>query len=156
MTQRVTGWSFVAAQAALIVALAFVPSADHYPTAGWLGTAANIMFWTGVALAVTASAFLGRSLTATPVPTAGATLKTTGPYRWVRHPIYTGVVLIVVAMAVRSGNVLGLALGALTVAFFHRKAAWEEQRLVERFENYAGYAERTPRFIPRPWRPGRP
>lgn len=151
MTRRVTGWLFVAAQAVLIIALALVPSADHYPTPTWVSRAANVMFWTGVALAVLAGAYLGRSLTATPVPTANATLKTTGPYRWVRHPIYTGVVLIVVAMAARSGNAVALMLGVLAIVFFHRKAAWEEQRLDERFDDYARYAERTPRFIPRPW-----
>ncbi len=151
MTERVTGWAFVAAQAALIVALVLIPSADHYPTPDWLGATADVVFWIGVGLAVIAGAYLGRSLTATPVPTAAATLKTAGPYRWVRHPIYTGVVLIVVAMAVRSGNVVGLLLGVATIVFFHWKAAWEEQRLRDRFEAYADYAARTPRFIPRPW-----
>ncbi len=151
MTERSTGWAFVAAQAALIIGLALVPSADHYPTPGWLDASANAMFWLGVVLAIVAGAFLGRSLTATPVPTAAATLRTTGPYQWVRHPIYTGVVLIVVAMAARSGNVIGLLLGALTMAFFHRKAAWEEERLNERFDGYADYAASTPRFVPRPW-----
>lgn len=151
MTERVTGWAFVAAQAALIVALALVPSADHYPTPNWLRGAADATFWTGVVLAVIAGAYLGRALTATPVPTAAATLKTTGPYRWVRHPIYTGVILIVVAMAIRMGNVLGVLVGALTIVFFDRKAAWEEQRLNARFDDYARYAAHTPRFLPRPW-----
>jgi protein-S-isoprenylcysteine O-methyltransferase Ste14 len=152
MTARVTGWAFVAAQAALIVALALIPSADHYPTPDWLRAMTDVVFWVGVVLAVIAGAYLGRSLTATPVPTASATLKTTGPYRSARHPIYTGVVLIVVAMAVRSGNVASLLLGGVTIVFFHGKAAWEEQRLNERFDGYADYAARTPRFIPRPWR----
>jgi protein-S-isoprenylcysteine O-methyltransferase Ste14 len=91
-------------------------------------------------------------LTATPVPTERATLRTSGPYRWVRHPIYTGVLLIVAAMAVRSGSVFGLTLGALTIAFFHVKASWEEQRLTKRFDAYADYAAVTPRFIPSPRR----
>lgn len=151
MTERVTGWTFVAAQAALIVALALVPSADHYPTPNWLNRAADVIFWAGVVLAVIAGAYLGRALTATPVPTAAAKLKTTGPYRWVRHPIYTGVILIVVAMAIRTGNVIGVLLGALTIVFFDRKAAWEEQRLNARFDDYAHYAAHTPRFLPRPW-----
>jgi protein-S-isoprenylcysteine O-methyltransferase Ste14 len=151
MTERVTGWAFVAAQAALIVALVLIPSADHYPTPDWLEATADIVFWIGVGLAVIAGAYLGRSLTATPVPTNAATLKTSGPYRWVRHPIYTGVVFIVVAMAVRSGNAIELLLGVVTIVFFHGKAAWEEQRLNERFDGYADYAARTPRFIPWPW-----
>ena len=89
----------------------------------------------------------------TPVPTTRATLRTTGPYRFVRHPIYTGVLLIVVALAARSGTVVGLVIGAVTIAFFHAKAAWEEQRLAERFADYRSYAAVTPRFLPRPFGP---
>jgi protein-S-isoprenylcysteine O-methyltransferase Ste14 len=148
MSERSIGWAFVGAQAILIGALAFMPSAGHFNVPGWLRTSADVMFWVGVTLAIVAGIALGRSLTATPVPNAAATLRTTGPYRFVRHPIYTGVVLIVVAMAARSGNAFGLALGVATIAFFHWKASWEEQRLIERFEDYAEYAARTPRFLP--------
>ena len=149
-SDRLVGWAFVGVQAVFIISLAVLPSADHYPVPTWLRTGANVVFWVGVALAVAAGLVLGRSLTATPVPTERATLRTSGPYRWVRHPIYTGVLLIVAAMAVRSGSVFGLALGALTIAFFHVKASWEEQRLTERFDAYADYAAVTPRFIPSP------
>jgi protein-S-isoprenylcysteine O-methyltransferase Ste14 len=147
---RVIGWAFVGAQVALIVSLAFLPGADHYPVPAWLATAADVVFWAGVALAVAAGLVLGRALTATPVPTERATLRTSGPYRWVRHPIYTGVLLIILAMAVRSGSLFGLSLGAATVVFFHVKASWEERRLTERFDGYAAYATVTPRFIPSP------
>lgn len=149
MSERATGWAFVAVQAVLLAALIFTPSADHFPTPDWLLLAMNVLFWLGVALAVAAGLHLGRSLTATPVPSDHATLRTTGPYRYVRHPIYTGVVLIVVALAVRSGNIVGALLGVVTIAFFHVKASWEEQRLAERFTDYPAYASRTPRFFPR-------
>ena len=151
MSERSTGWAFVAVQAVLIAALVVVPAADHYSVPTWLEVAANACFWSGVVLAVLAAAFLGRSLTATPVPSARAALRTSGPYRFVRHPIYTGVVLIVVGLAVRSGNVIGVVLGLVTLAFFHRKATWEEQRLRARFAEYDAYAAVTPRFLPRPW-----
>jgi protein-S-isoprenylcysteine O-methyltransferase Ste14 len=54
----------------------------------------------------------------------------------------------------RSGSLITLAVGAVTVAFFNAKAAWEEKRLAERYPGYAAYAARTPRFIPRPWARG--
>lgn len=150
MSERLVGWSFVAAQAALIVALALIPSADHFALPSALQTAVDVVFWVGVAIAVFAGAALGQALTATPVPNARATLRTSGPYRFARHPIYTGVMLIVVAMAIRSGNAFGIALGATTIGFFNLKASWEEQRLRARFPDYAHYASETPRFIPRP------
>ena len=149
MSARATGWAFVAGQAALLAVLIVMPSADHYPTPDWLRIAMDVLFWAGVAAALAAGAVLGRSLTATPVPKAAAILRTTGPYRFVRHPIYTGVVMIVIALAIRSGNVLGLLVGGATIGFFHVKAAWEERQLIERFAGYAAYASTTPRFVPR-------
>lgn len=152
MNDRAKGRAFVIAQAILIITLALVPSADHVAVPGWLLAVADVGFWVGCVVAVIAAAFLGRSLTATPVPNSRATLRTTGPYRFVRHPIYTGVVMIVLAMAIRSANVLGFGLGALTLAFFHWKSSWEEGRLTERFPEYPAYAAHMPRFVPRPRR----
>ena len=149
VSERAVGWTFVAAQVALVGGLAVLPSADHYAVPSWLRSTAMVVFWSGVVLAVVAGGFLGRALTATPVPTSRATLRTSGPYRLVRHPIYTGVVLIVISMSVRSGSVFGLVLGAVTIGFFHSKAAWEEHRLRQRFPEYTRYASETPRFLPR-------
>ncbi|MEM9745635.1 MAG: isoprenylcysteine carboxylmethyltransferase family protein [Actinomycetota bacterium] len=149
MTERRIGWAFVAVQIVLLVGLVVMPSADHYPTPGWLDVMVTIVFWLGVAVAILGGVALGRALTATPVPNHAATLRTRGPYRNVRHPIYTGVILIVIALAVGSGNVAGLALGAATIGFFHVKASWEEDRLAERFPEYERYAAMTPRFVPR-------
>jgi len=86
------------------------------------------------------------------VPRDGGQLRTDGPYAHVRHPIYTGVLLIVVGITVRSGSGLVLALAAVTVAFFHGKARFEEGLLAERYPEYPCYAARTPRFLPAPWR----
>ena len=94
MSERTTGWTFVGVQALLLVGLLVIPWPTHVTNPGWLDVAASVCFWAGVALAIAAGFVLGRSLTATPVPLEHATLRTSGPYRWVRHPIYTGVVLI--------------------------------------------------------------
>ncbi len=149
MNERTIGWAFVAAQAVLISVVVVMPSADHFPVPPWLDTITTVMFWLGTALAVMAAAVLGRALTATPVPNDRAELRTTGPYRLVRHPIYSGVLLIVVALSIGSGNVAKVIVGGATITFFHAKAAWEEQRLGERFSDYAAYAAETPRFLPR-------
>ena len=87
-------------------------------------------------------------LTATPVPLDRAELHTNGPYRWARHPIYSGVILAVIALSVRSGSALAVVIGAATLAFFIVKSPWDEQRLAERFPGDAAYAARTGRFLP--------
>ena len=148
LSPRTIGWAFVAVQALLLATLILLPGRDDFEPPGWVRAAADAVFWLGLALIVLAAAFLGRSLTATPLPLDRAELRTTGPYRWARHPIYSGVILVVIALSVRSGSALTVAIGAATLAFFVVKATWEERRLVERFPEYAAYAARTGRFFP--------
>ena len=95
-----------------------------------------------------ASLSLGRSLTPTPVPVNYGALKTGGLYRFVRHPIYTGVLAIVVGLTLRSGSWISLVVAAVTVVFFTVKARWEEGQLMERYSGYAVYAAQTPRYVP--------
>jgi len=92
---------------------------------------------------------LGRGLTALPLPNAQAQLRTGGLYRWVRHPIYSGLLLTAASIAASSGSVPRAVAFALLVTLLTIKARWEEARLQRRFEGYAEYARRTPRFLPR-------
>ncbi len=103
----------------------------------------------GLGIVAFASLNLGTALTATPVPNGKGQLKTGGMYGYVRHPIYSGVLLIVLGLVVRSANWLTLAVGIATISFFHAKAQWEEGQLAEHFEDYASYRAATPRFVPR-------
>jgi protein-S-isoprenylcysteine O-methyltransferase Ste14 len=148
MSERATGWTFVGAQAVLIATLILLPGRRDFSLPDGVRTAADVLFWLGIALAVGAGLSLGRALTATPVPTAAGALRTDGLYRLVRHPIYSGVILIVIAMAVRSQSFVSLAVAAVTLVFFTVKARWEEGRLIDRYPEYPEYAARTPRFVP--------
>jgi protein-S-isoprenylcysteine O-methyltransferase Ste14 len=85
------------------------------------------------------------------VETGRGELVTTGLYQFARHPIYTGVLAIVVGLTLRSGSWITLVLGIAGVVFFNVKAAWEERQLAEAYPSYVAYADNTPRFIPRPW-----
>lgn len=91
---------------------------------------------------------LGKGLTASPLPNAAAQLRTGGLYSRVRHPIYSGLLLLATGRVLASPSPVRLAaLGGLTV-LLARKARWEERHLVQRFPDYARYAEATPRFVP--------
>ena len=152
MSERSIGWAFVVGQTILVVALIAVPRADHWPKPAWLEVAGLALVVVGLGLIVVAALRLGPALTPTPVPTADARLRTDGLYRWVRHPIYTGVLLAVAGVTIRSGSIVTLAVAGVTCGFFTAKARWEEQRLRERFPEYAAYAAATPRFLPQPTR----
>jgi protein-S-isoprenylcysteine O-methyltransferase Ste14 len=73
-----------------------------------------------------------------------------GPYRIVRHPIYTGIILATVAVAVLKGNVYAFTGAFLIVAGFWIKARLEEHFLSEQLgpETYAAYRRRVPMLVP--------
>ncbi|MDH3451872.1 MAG: isoprenylcysteine carboxylmethyltransferase family protein [Gammaproteobacteria bacterium] len=78
-----------------------------------------------------------------------AALIMTGPYRFVRHPMYCALVTMMVGIAIYNGGWLN-ALGAMLVtAAVVAKANKEEQLLRSRFPQYAHYAASTGRFFPR-------
>lgn len=152
MGPRTIGWLLVAAQAALLLTLVLLPSGDAWPTPSWLEVTGLVTAGLGAVWALIAALRLGERLTPTPVPRDGGELRTDGPYALVRHPIYTGVLLIVVGITLRSGSALVLVLALSTAVFLHAKARFEEGLLAERFPEYRRYAEQTPRFVPAPWR----
>ena len=84
-----------------------------------------------------------------PKPADDAKLLTTGLFKRLRHPIYTGLLLIAYGLGISSGPVPHLFFAvALHVVLFN-KAALEEKLLTEKFPNYPDYAARTGRFFPR-------
>lgn len=152
MNRETTGWIWVAGQVVLLGALILLPGRDDWQTPGLLLTIAGALFLGGLAIIALAALGLGAGLTPTPVPTERGSLITTGFYRHVRHPIYTGVLGVITGMTLRSGSFIHLAVAVVTIVFFDRKAAWEEQQLRNWYTGYVDYAAKTPKFVPQPWR----
>ena len=149
MKDKQVGRLFVVAQAVLLVSLVVLPGRADWPTPPWLKALGLVLSLLGLVVVGLASRGLGAALTPTPVPTQRGQLTTTGLYAFVRHPIYTGVLSVVVGITLRSGSVFTLATALFVVWFFHKKAQWEEARLRAKHSGYVGYAARTPRFLPR-------
>ena len=105
----------VAGQAVLLVLLLVVPGRGGWPVPGVLAALSGVVAAVGVGIVLVAGTTLGRGLTATPLPNARAQLRTTGLYRFVRHPIYSGVLLAAAAFTVGTGSVTRLALLLLLV-----------------------------------------
>lgn len=148
MNRSTIGWLWVAGQAVLLAVLILLPGSDAWPKPIVLTAVAGFLFFGGLALIAVAALRLGRALTPTPVPTPSGDLTTKGLYRYMRHPIYTGVLLTVTGITLRSGSWPHAVVAIVTFVFFDRKAAWEEARLAERYLGYNAYAATTPKFIP--------
>jgi 2-amino-4-hydroxy-6-hydroxymethyldihydropteridine diphosphokinase len=103
----------------------------------------------GIALALSASRRLGRSLRAVPEPVEGSDLVETGPYAMARHPIYGGIVLFLAGAALFLDSAIGLVLTFGLAGFFTLKSAYEERRIRARHAGYRSYSRRVRhRLIP--------
>ncbi len=141
-------WLFLTVQFALLVAILLLPPGDAWPVPSWLDTFGFALEATGAAVLVMAIVNLGRSLTPLPTPVPHAVLKVTGLYRWVRHPIYSGIIALVVGATIRSASPWVALASAALIGWFTLKARWEEEHLARRYPDYPAYAARTPRFVP--------
>ena len=93
---------------------------------------------------------LGKNLTDTVVTRQEHTLIQHGPYRWIRHPLYTSAALLVVAIFSTTANWFFLTTGVVLLCVLVMRTRTEEKNLVARFgESYLQYMERTGRFVPR-------
>jgi protein-S-isoprenylcysteine O-methyltransferase Ste14 len=127
---------------------------------GWLATRflprAPVWFFLGFILvllglgfAVLARAWLGGNWSGTVTLKQDHELIRGGPYRWVRHPIYTGILLAVLGSAIAPGEWRGLLALALITVSFLRKIAVEEQFLTEQFgASYTSYQSEVPALFP--------
>jgi len=115
--------------------------------ARWLGVAG---FACGVAWLGWMFATLGRNLTDTVVTRPDATLVDGGPYRFVRNPMYTGILILGFSLGLAVGTWL-LPLGAtLVFSLLAIRTRTEETFLIARFgDQYRQYMRHVPRFFPR-------
>lgn len=113
----------------------------------WTGV---ILTGAGVAVAIWARWHLGANWSGTVTLKEGHELIRTGPYRWVRHPIYTGILLALLGTAIAAGEVRGLVAVAIAWASFYFKARREEAFLTQEFgEKFGIHARETGMFVPR-------
>lgn len=122
----------------------FVPSGPSTEWAGVLLTAA------GVAIAIWARWHLGSNWSGVVTLKEGHELIRTGPYRAIRHPIYTGILIALFGTMVTLGEVRGLIGLAVAWASFYIKARREESFLAQEFgPAFAEHQRRTGMFLPR-------
>ena len=76
----------------------------------------------------------------------------TGPYAFVRHPMYSGTILYFLGIALLLGSWYAVGIAVALVALFGLRAVWEEQTLIDELPGYAAYAKRVRyRLIPGIW-----
>jgi protein-S-isoprenylcysteine O-methyltransferase Ste14 len=140
--------------AALLATLSVreVPAAAIRPEAlaSWVGL---VILWCGIALRLWSFWTLGRYFTYTVQTSADQPVITSGPYRPLRHPSYTGILLLAIGLGFLTGNWLSLVtLAACVVAGLVYRIRVEERALLETLgERYRDYASSRKRLIPLVW-----
>jgi protein-S-isoprenylcysteine O-methyltransferase Ste14 len=136
----------------LIYSPRILPSAEMSPPLVW-AIAGIAVFAAGEALRVWAKTALGRYFTYTVQTSADQPVVTSGPYRVLRHPSYTGILLIAIGIGSVEGNWLGLGVLAVmtTVGLMYRIRVEEKALLQDLGERYRAYAEHHKRLIPFVW-----
>lgn len=148
LRHHVVGWGLVAVQGALIIGILLTPVGDAWPLPSAAAAFATALTWLGLALVVWAVLVFGRGVTPSPMPSGKAQLQTRGPYRWIRHPMYTGVIILMAGSALGRRNWLAAVLWIVLVTFFITKMRWEERRLVETYPGYHSYRMTVPALVP--------
>jgi protein-S-isoprenylcysteine O-methyltransferase Ste14 len=149
-----TGWTrFAGVRVAIILVVLLLlrlkffkrHAVTHDP---WLQVIGLVIFVLGLALAVWARVYLGRNWGMPMSEKADPELVTTGPYRTVRHPIYSGIILAMIGTTVAVSLYWLIAVVVLG-AYFLYSATREERYMAKRFpDTYPHYKQSTKMLIP--------
>jgi protein-S-isoprenylcysteine O-methyltransferase Ste14 len=123
------------------------------PAPGVFAAAGLIAIWIGLGVRVWAVVTLGGSFSTFLQVEAGQSVVTRGPYRWVRHPSYTGLLLIALGFGLGAGNWLSLVICAVVplLGLLPRIAVEESEMTRVLGERYSSYQKATHRIVPGLW-----
>jgi protein-S-isoprenylcysteine O-methyltransferase Ste14 len=120
----------------------------YFPTEALRGAGIAVCA-AGLAFAVWARHALGTNWSGTPMIKKGHELVEKGPYRLVRHPIYTGILIAVAGTGIGSGQLKHLFIAGAAAAVLWTKLRMEESLLLRQFPRaYPEYMRRTKALIP--------
>ncbi len=121
-----------------------------FPGSAWLQWLAISTTAIGIGFAIWARVYLGGNWSSSVTVKVGHQLVRTGPYRWVRHPIYSGLILGLLGTALAQRRFGGLVSVALFYAGFKIKSRIEERTMTKTFgAEYDEYSRSTGAIVPK-------
>ncbi|MEM9848527.1 MAG: isoprenylcysteine carboxylmethyltransferase family protein [Bacteroidota bacterium] len=150
MNKTKKDYFFVALQLLLFLCFVFASDLYQFPFPKILQILGLIFSVLGLLIILLAIFQLSDALTPFPSPKSGASLKTNGLYQFVRHPIYTGILIFCFAWTYHTGALSQLLVSVSLYVLFLYKSRYEEERLVQVYgEAYVIYQKRVGRFFPK-------
>jgi protein-S-isoprenylcysteine O-methyltransferase Ste14 len=139
---------YVSIQLILFV-LYFIPLIDYgFHLPAFVKTGAVIAGIAGVLMIALAIIQLDKNITPFPAPVEGGSLIQTGLYRFIRHPIYSGIILAALGFGIASSSAWKTGIGIALWVLFYFKSRYEESLLLKKFPEYERYRNMTGRFFP--------
>ncbi|MFK0290579.1 methyltransferase family protein [Streptomyces sp. NPDC090442] len=130
-----------------------LPSMSYSTHAVGVHTAVLLVAWAALGFRLWAIVTLGRFFRGTVHIQQGHQVVTAGPYRWVRHPAYTGILIAGLDLALLTDNAASaLVIVACCLLALGYRIRVEERMLLDALgEEYGAYAARTRRLVPGVW-----
>lgn len=141
--------SYVSIQILLFIAYVFDVKILPLKTFKWISMLGIVLCVLGVAISVISVLQLNKNLSPFPAPKPNSKLIINGVYRYVRHPIYSGIILMTFGYGLYSSSIYKIAIAVLLCALFSLKSSYEEQQLMSKFPEYRDYKAITGRFFPK-------
>jgi protein-S-isoprenylcysteine O-methyltransferase Ste14 len=127
----------------LFAAVVFLSPRDYLFVSASGVIVGNVFCGVGVLIIALAFASLRSAIQIAPEPKPGAQLVETGVYKYLRHPIYSGIIFCVVGLFLRQPTVWMAIAVAMVIIFLFFKARLEEKLLLSVYPGYADYRRRT-------------
>lgn len=115
----------------------------------WFKTIGLIASIVGFVILVLALLQLNKNLSPFPTPKDNAVLIQNGLYAWVRHPIYTGIIVLFLGYGIYQSSLFKLFITFLLWVLFYFKTQYEELQLQRKFTDYINYKRNKGRFFPK-------
>jgi len=134
-----------------ILFILYVFNAQLYPMTwpSFISSIGLVLFILGVGTVLIAMLQLHTNLSPFPSPKSSATLVQTGIYKFIRHPIYTGILGSALGYSLFTGSVYKIMITVGLYLLFYFKSRYEEEQLTCFFTAYEDYKRRTGCFLPK-------
>ena len=152
-TRFVVTLGFFAAWAGAILTVFALRNQPAWMMGNWHFVTGEIVAWVGLAIRLWSIIVLGRSFRLTVEVDTDQKVVDSGPYRLVRHPSYTGLLVLAIGFGIALGNWLSLVILLLVPLLVLMRRIWvEENQLIAVLgQPYVDYRKRRKRLVPGIW-----
>ena len=114
----------------------------------WMYFISLFFIATGLLICILALLQLSSALSPFPSPKTGSMLVTTGLYNFIRHPMYTGLMVLTMGISLFRSSWFNFLITLMLWLLLYFKSKYEEKLLMNTFSEYYDYMKKTGRFFP--------